>query len=204
MENPSDATAGATATAVPQSRPAGQPRRGFVARLIALGLAAAAYAVPVLAGLAAALNPLRQKGRAGKLYKLASLDALPEDGTPQKVAVIDERGNAWTRSIEPIGAVYLMRTAGPEEVRAIQVICPHAGCSVQFKETVEEEGGQKVREFYCPCHQARFDLEGIRLDATSPSPRDLDALDVEVRNRTEVWVQFQNFKTGTAKKVPKA
>jgi len=182
---------------------AGEPRRGFLAQALALGLAAAAYAVPVLAGLAAALNPLRQKGRAGKFYKLATLDALPEDGTPQKVAVIDQRVNAWTRSIEPIGAVLLMRSDGPEQVRAIHVTCPHAGCSVQFKETVDEESGQKVRKFYCPCHQASFDLQGQRLDQTSPSPRDLDTLEVELRNQTEVWVQFQNFKTGTANKVPR-
>ena len=192
MEHPSDPTCGVAS------------RRGFLAKALALGLAAAAYAVPVLAGLAAALNPLRQKARAGKFYKLASLDALPEDGTPQEFAVIDQRVNAWTRSIEPIGAVYLMRTAGAERVRAIQVICPHAGCSVQFKETVEEEGGQKAREFYCPCHRARFDLEGIRLDATSPSPRDLDTLAIDPDKLPEIWVQFQDFKTGTAKKVPKA
>jgi Rieske Fe-S protein len=192
MQHSSDPTSGA------------EPRRGFLAKASALGLAAAAFAAPVLAGLAAALNPLRQKARAGKFYKLASLDALPEDGSPQKFAVIDERVNAWTRSIEPIGAVYLMRTAGPEQVRALQVTCPHAGCSVQFKETVDEESGDKVREFHCPCHQARFDLEGNRLGATSPSPRNLDALAIDPDKLPEVWVQFQEFKTGTAQQVPKA
>jgi len=193
MEQPSDST------------PDPPARRGFFAKALALGLAAAAYAVPVLSGLAAALNPLRQKGQAGKFYKLALLDTLPEDGTPQKVAVIDQRVNAWTRSIEPIGAVYLMRTRDASEpVRAIQVICPHAGCSVQFKETVEEEGGEKVGEFYCPCHRARFDLEGVRLDATSPSPRDLDTLAIDPDKLPEVWVEFQNFQTGIAAKVPQA
>ena len=183
---------------------AGQPRRGFLAKALALGLAAAAYAVPVLAGLAAALNPLRQKGRAGKDCKLTTLDALPEDGTPQKFAVIDERVNAWTRTIEPIGAVYLMRTGDESEpVRAIHVTCPHAGCSIQFKETVDEESGRKVRKFYCPCHQASFTLEGDRLDEPSPSPRDLDELAVDPDKLPEVWVEFKNYRTGIAKQVEK-
>lgn len=179
-------------------------RRGFLAKLLALGLAAAAYAVPVLSGLAAAFNPLRQKARAGKFYKLASLEALPEDGTPQKFAVIDERVNGWTRSIEPIGAVFLMRTDVPEQVRAVQVTCPHAGCSIQFREVADDKGGEKVKEFHCPCHGARFDLEGTKLDETSPSPRNLDTLPVDADKLPEVWVQFQDFKTGTAKQVPKA
>ncbi len=183
--------------------PAVEPRRGFAAQLAAGALAIAAFAVPVVTGVAAALNPLRQKGRAGKFYRLASLEALPEDGTPQKVAVVAERVNAWTRSIEPVGAVYLIRN-GPEDVRAIQVVCPHAGCSVEFKEVIDEESGQKQRQFVCPCHKAHFDLEGKRLDVVSPSPRDLDTLEVEIRDQAEVWVQFQDFKLGIASKVPVA
>ena len=59
-----------------------------------------------------------------------------------------------------------------------------------------EQTGEKVRGFFCPCHRATFDLAGKRLQATSHSPRDLDTLAAEVRNGTEVWVQFQNFKLG--------
>ena len=194
----------ATADANPQVPAPGEPRRGFVAKLIAGGLGIVAFAVPVLSGLAAALvSPLRVPARAGKSYKLASLDGLPEDGTPQKVSVVGERINAWTRSIEPVGAVYLVRT-GPTEVHALQVVCPHAGCSVEFKEAVDEATGEKGKQFVCPCHKAHFDLEGKRLDAVSASPRDLDTLEVEIRNATEGWVKFQDCKVGTADKVPVA
>ena len=57
--------------------------------------------------------------------------------------------------------------------------------------------------FVCPCHNARFDLSGKRLDATSPSPRDLDTLEMEIRG-DEIWVKFQNFRTGTAQKIAEA
>jgi menaquinol-cytochrome c reductase iron-sulfur subunit len=80
-------------------------------------------------------------------------------------------------------------------VAALQVICPHAGCSISF--VPSPEGGK----FFCPCHIANFDRTGKRLDATSPSPRDMDALEVDIRNKNEVWVKFQTFGLGIANKV---
>jgi menaquinol-cytochrome c reductase iron-sulfur subunit len=179
-----------------QSPNAGDARRGFLARATALVAGGLAYAVPALTGLAALLNPLRQKSEAGEFMRLATLDTLPADGTPQAVSVVADRNDAWNRfPNEPIGAVFLRRT-GAGQIEALNVVCPHAGCSVQY-----EAGENKL---FCPCHAASFDLSGKRLDATSPSPRDLDTLDAEVRNGNEVWVRFQNFRTGTTEKVPEA
>lgn len=166
-------------------------RRGFLCGLVAIG----AMLVPAVTGLIAFLNPLRQKGATGRFVRLTMLDALPEDGTPQRVAVVAERTDAWTRfPPEPIGAVFLRRIG--DEVTALQVICPHAGCSIGFSET--PEGGR----FACPCHQATFNLDGVRVEADSFSPRNMDSLEVEVRNGDEVWVNYQTFVTGTAGKIP--
>ena len=52
------------------------PRRGFLAVLLGL----AALITPLLVGFFSFLNPLRQKGQAGRFFRIASLDALPEDG----------------------------------------------------------------------------------------------------------------------------
>jgi menaquinol-cytochrome c reductase iron-sulfur subunit len=154
-----------------------------------------ALLTPAGVGILAFLNPLRQKSASGGFMRLANLEAVPEDGTPQKFAVIADRTDAWTFfPNEPIGAVYLRR-AGKDKVEALQVICPHAGCSITVDATAS---GKK---FFCPCHGASFDLAGKRLDATSPSPRDMDSLETEIRNNTEVWVKFQKFSTGIASKV---
>ena len=59
-------------------------------------------------------------------------------------------------------------------------------------------------KFFCPCHSASFGLGGERLAKTSPSPRDMDLLETEIRNNTEVWVKFQKFQTGTPKKIAEA
>ena len=177
-----------------------EDRRGFVTQLLALGLGATAYAVPVVAGAVASLNPLRLKGSGGEFLRLAALDTLPSDGTPRKFPVVAERVDAWTRTVEPIGAVYLRLTA-EKQVVALQVVCPHAGCTVELKEVADEKTGAKSQGFACPCHKAFFDLTGKRLQTASPSPRDMDQLQVEIRSGNEVWVQLQNFKLGTPDKV---
>jgi menaquinol-cytochrome c reductase iron-sulfur subunit len=184
-----------------ESAVAAGDRRSWLAKSGAMVLGAVAYAAPVVGGLAAFLNPLRQKGSGGRFLQVASLETLPDDGTPQKFPVVTERVDAWTRSVEPVGAVYLRRT-GENQIEALQAVCPHAGCTVDYKDAVAEGAGDEVQGFVCPCHKATFDLAGKRLEKVSQSPRDLDALDVEIRNGTEVWVQFQSFKLGTPDKAP--
>ena len=92
-----------------------------------------------------------------------SLDTLPDDGTPRKVAVIADRTDAWNRFVnEPIGNVFLRRAGQTGEVVALQVVCPHAGCSINYQAT--DAGGK----FFCPCHAASFDLTGS--GPTRPRP----------------------------------
>lgn len=173
-----------------------EPRRGFLAKLIAMAAWAAAFAPPALAGVAAFLNPLRIKSKAGEPMRLGSIEALPTDGTPRKFPVIMDRTDAWNRfPKQPVGAVYLRLVEGGK-VEAFQVVCPHAGCFVEY------DAAKNI--FHCPCHNATFDLSGKRLDKTSPSPRSLDSLEVEVRGEGEIWVTFQNFRTGIAQKVAEA
>jgi menaquinol-cytochrome c reductase iron-sulfur subunit len=180
-----------------------QLRRGFLAKMIAIIAGSLALLTPAAIGIVAFLNPLRQKGRSGAFIRVASLSAVPEDGTPQKFPVIADRTNAWNfYPNEPIGAVYLRRT-GDGKVEALQVVCPHAGCSIMVETKGTGPSSQKDTApfYYCPCHAASFDLSGKRLEAAaSPSPRDMDSLEMEIRDN-EVWVKFQNFASGIADKI---
>ena len=181
-----------------QAVPTGD-RRAFAIKAIALLSGAAAYLVPALAGLISFLNPLGRKSEAGEFHRLASLDDLLVGGPPQKFSVIADRTDAWNRfPNEPIGAVFLHRVK-KDEVLAINVVCPHAGCSIQYE--------SESNKFFCPCHNASFDLlTGKPLDSPSPSPRPLDSLDVDpaALKQGEVRVKFQNFRTGTSDKIEEA
>ena len=72
------------------------------------------------------------------------------------------------------GAVYLRRRG--DSIAALNVVCPHAGCFVNV--------AADRSSFLCPCHKSSFDLDGAVNDPASPSPRDMDALEVEVRTAT--------------------
>jgi Rieske Fe-S protein len=56
--------------------------------------------------------------------------------------------------------------------------CSHLGCSVRL----EPEG------FSCPCHGARFDLEGM--PRSGPAPRPLRRFRVSIDERGEAWVHL--------------
>lgn len=169
------------------------PRRSFLARAGAIVVGAFAGLIPVGAGAAALLDPLRRGSRDTGMVRVTRLSALPPDGSPKKFTVQADRTDAWsTYADTPIGAVYLRRTN--DEVIALNVVCPHAGCFVRH---MADEG-----RFACPCHNSSFDLDGEVNNTSSPSPRAMDALAVEVRNGDEIWVRFQNFLPGREEKVP--
>jgi menaquinol-cytochrome c reductase iron-sulfur subunit len=173
----------------------GEPRRGFLAKTTAVVAAGVACAVPMTACKIAFLSPLGQQSEAGAPMRLARLEGLPDDGTPVRVPVVLDVVDGWSRMPnQPVGAVFL-RKIGKDQVLALQAECPHAGCAIAYD--------PQRKDFVCPCHLARFDLDGKRTDSSSESPRDLDALEAELQG-SEVWVQFARFIVGRSKKTAKA
>ncbi len=171
-------------------------RRNFLAKAATLAIAGVGLAVPAFAGLFTFLDSWRRKGAGGQSVRVATLEAL--DSTPRQFPVIADRSDAWNRfANEPIGGVFLWRVG--DKVNAFQVICPHAGCFIDYD--------QKGNKFFCPCHSASFTLAGEPVDgpgAPCPSPRPVDTLEVEVRNGSEVWVKFEKFRIGVTEKIAEA
>lgn len=168
------------------------PRRNLVAAFGATVIGLIIKLVPLSAGLAVFFDPLlKRKGAAAgqkPFLRVASLSALPEDGTPVQFPVVADLTDAWNREPnQPIGAVYLRRVGNT--VECFNAICPHAGCFVAY--------AAQRKVFQCPCHTSSFELTGQRI-APSPSPRDLDklAVDEEKLRSGEVWVQFVNYYPG--------
>jgi len=178
-----------------ESQPCCSDRRSFFKKVAANIIGVVITLVPAAAGLAVWLDPARRKVAAGgQLVRVANLSALPDDGMPRKFTVVASRVDAWNKSPETaIGAVYLSRGKG-QKPRAFNVVCPHAGCFVDYVPDKES--------YLCPCHNSTFALDGKINDPGSPSPRGLDELEVEVRANSELWVKFQNFRSGVAGKIP--
>ena len=169
-------------------------RRGFFARAGSLLIGGLVGIVPLVSGLLVVLDPLRRKIAGRTAVRVANLSALPEDGVPRKFPVISSRVDAWTKSsAAAIGAVYLRREKG-KPVEALNVVCPHAGCFVDYIAA--------RRGYLCPCHNSTFALDGNINDTKSPAPRGLDALEVEMRGEGEIWVKFHNYRAGESTRIP--
>jgi menaquinol-cytochrome c reductase iron-sulfur subunit len=169
-------------------------RRNFITKAAAVVIGGIITVVPALAGLFVLFDPLRRGRGAGRSVRVASINSLPENGAPRKFDVVATQVDAWNKTPNvAVGSVYLQRT-GPNEVRALNTICPHAGCSVGFK------AGEN--RFHCPCHDSSFAVDGKILNPKSPSPRAMDELEVEIREGGEIWVKYQNFRKGVHEKIP--
>lgn len=169
-------------------------RRDFIAKAAAMVIGGTLVVPPVAAGLCVLFDPLRRKSEAGASILVAALGSLPESGEPRMFSVIAPLVDAWNRTPDvPIGAVYLQRLKD-NKVRALNVVCPHTGCFVKYRAA--------NRDYFCPCHESSFSVDGQILNPSSPSPRPLDELPVEIRNGNEIWVTFQNFRPGTREKIP--
>jgi Rieske Fe-S protein len=169
-------------------------RRSFLKKGCAVFLSGLAGLVPAVSGVVVFLDPLRRPAGGTVDAQVTSLAALPADGVPRRFPVTATRQDAWNRAPRaPVGAVYLRRVPG-RGVEALHANCPHAGCWVDFL------AGEN--RFLCPCHNSRFEIDGRIADPQSPSPRGLDPLAVEIRGEGEVWIRFQNFRSGDAKRIP--
>jgi Rieske Fe-S protein len=197
----------------PSDNSSSWPRRFFNYQVGSIIIGGIVGIAPLLVGLFSFLDPLFARRKKPLAYaedgagddefiRISSLDALQENGIPQRFAVIADKRDAWNyMPNQPIGAVYVQRLDG-NEVLVFNVTCPHAGCSVSCTGT----------EFHCPCHNSAFKLDGSKLEmksgAPNPSPRGLDELLVDpVRlggEDPEVWVKFENFYTGKHEKKSKS
>jgi len=70
---------------------------------------------------------------------------------------------------------------GEREVKAISTVCSHLGCTVYWQ--------KDKKEFFCPCHNGRFDKDGNVLAGPPPTP--LDSYEVELEGEN-VFIYFKD------------
>lgn len=169
-----------------------EERRGFV-KFLCIVIGGIVSAVPFGAGIWAYLNPLTREKEGGGdgFIKITTLDAIPANGTPAKFSVIADKEDAWNKFKNiSVGAIYLLKEGG--KVKALHTVCPHLGCFIDYRSS--------KNDFFCPCHNSNFKLDGSIVSGVSPRP--MDPLKIEIRNKEEVWVKFQNFQPGHDHPIP--
>lgn len=122
--------------------------------------------------------------------RLAGQNPLPVQGVIRAVRV-----DGWTlHPNDVLGRVWVVKD--PEAVdgfRVFTTICPHLGCSVNLVEGC----------FACPCHNARFQYVGERINPhANPALRGMDELEWQRDDidRERILVRYENFRPATAEK----
>ncbi len=106
-------------------------------------------------------------GDAGTWTPLAPLSELTgAQPSPRKIFIEHDEGWIMTREER---VVYVL---GGEDRQVVSGVCPHEGCEVSWR--------NEARDFFCPCHDSRFDAAGVRL--SGPAARDLERLPTRVEN----------------------
>ena len=149
-------------TATNADRPAG--RRGFFTRIAMLAGLIASYGTGAVYGLQF-LFPRRTPPRFRRLL-VTTMDQLPE--------------NAGKAFKDLAGRELILVNTGAG-LKAISTTCTHLGCTVYWQPENDR--------FYCPCHDAVFDLRGAVV--TGPPPRPLDTFDVDVDENNSVYVMVR-------------
>ncbi|MEK9633494.1 MAG: Rieske (2Fe-2S) protein, partial [Opitutae bacterium] len=69
----------------------------------------------------------------------------------------------------------------------------HLGCAIDYR--------KDSNDYFCPCHNSTFGLDGSVTNDDSPSPRGMDTMETKVEDG-QVWIQFQQFRPNIAEKIP--
>jgi menaquinol-cytochrome c reductase iron-sulfur subunit len=150
---------------------------------LGLGLGAV-VAAPAVAYVAFPLEHATVSGGDG--FVKIGRSAQFKEGTPVKVDIFADRRDAWNRILKvKVGSAWVVRKG--EKIAAFSTVCPHLGCAVDVD-------GEK---FGCPCHKSVFTLDG-KVE-TGPSPRGMDALEVEEKEGM-VTVRYKRYRQGIAEK----
>ena len=104
---------------------------------------------------------------------------FPQQATAQEASPVrfplSELPVGGTKQIE-YGGVKTIVVRTPEFIKAYSLVCTHLGCLVQW-----QAGSQ---EFYCPCHDGRFDMFGEVIGGPPPVP--LEQFPVQVEGETVI------------------
>ncbi len=107
----------------------------------------------------------------------SSDDARAESGIAVTVSALTlTLGRPDTRGLDANGGAIVVAAAGAVVVndggtlRAYSVVCPHTGCDIDRVEPAPADSGRSGPEIVCPCHGARFGLDGAVLQGPARKP----------------------------------
>lgn len=114
------------------------------------------------------IDPALKSQESDEWISLGPLENYPID-TPTLFSFTQTKVNGWERTTISYGAYVLKKTES--DVKVLSSRCTHLSCRVTWEEA--------EREYKCPCHDARFDINGEVLYGPPPHPLDIYETKIE-------------------------
>lgn len=109
------------------------------------------------------INPALRSGGKESWVPIGKLDQIPV-GIPYPFSFTQVQVNGWERTATNHGGFVIRQSEDPKDILILNSKCTHLGCTVNWK--------NEAHAFTCPCHDARFSMNGQVL--AGPPPRPLD------------------------------
>jgi Rieske Fe-S protein len=122
------------------------------------GVIIAVIGVPVVDYL---IDPALQKNKAGAPIVIGKLENIPVS-IPYPFSFTITKINGWERTSSSFGGFILRKSEDPNDILILSSRCTHLSCRVNWKE--------EANAYVCPCHDARFDIDGNVIDGPPPAP----------------------------------
>jgi menaquinol-cytochrome c reductase iron-sulfur subunit len=112
------------------------------------------------------IDPALQEGSKEAWISIGKFEDM-QVGKPYPFSFTRVQVNGWERTASSFGGYAIRKSDDPNELLILNSRCTHLSCTVNW----HEESGAYI----CPCHDAKFSMEGAVLDG--PPPRALDVYD---------------------------
>ena len=112
------------------------------------------------------IDPALRAGGKEMWIPIGKLENM-EVGKPYPFSFTSVQVNGWERTASSFGGYAIRKTEDPKNILILNSRCTHLGCTVNWN---EEAGG-----YICPCHDAKFGMDGEVVDGPPPRPLDIYA-----------------------------
>lgn len=121
--------------------------------------------VGILAGnMPVILAACGQKSDPNSTNETTKIDTSPREDGFQALGTVEQlqkEGSILDKK-SAAKSVLIFRNPENNEIAAINPLCTHQGCTVEFK--------GEAQEFYCPCHGSKFALDGTVTNPPATKP----------------------------------
>jgi len=137
-------------------------RREFIKGVTAVvgGLITTVIGIPTVAYL---IDPALKESAKEVWVPVGKLEDIPI-GKPVPFSFTQVQVNGWERTATSHGGFVIRKSEDPNDLLILNSRCTHLGCTVNWKD--------EDQAFLCPCHDAKFDVQGKVLDGPPPRPLD--------------------------------